>query len=516
MSGISNPGTHVLPGVSRPQDYEQLPRFLAILACSAGALFGAAGVTEGALFAAPSLLKYSLTVVAPVAGLFLLTMRGPLRLAVALLIVSIPFGGAKATLGGEQVSLLTVMAALSVIVAVLSGPSPTSISNVGAAAIAALALLAGPLIIGSDSGGAVLVGAMVLVGWLVSRVAREGEESVLIVYWAVVAAALIQAVMALYEFKTNHHVNLYGSAGSAVTETGYFGTGAGHVGELHSTHRPTGTLYDPISLGNVLAVSCPVIVVLAGRVRSLLARLVLAGTGVVVVLGLVLTYSRFSWIGAAAGTLIACLTLPSPRERIGTLAALVAVLALATSLSLATAGPSLLSRVESIANPTEASNRFTAKGDREREATWGDALTIFLNHPIAGVGFNQINHSLAQYLPNVGEGTNAQNTYLQVAAEGGLLGLAALLLIIGSTGRAIAVALRRNRALTAAVLGSSVTILVVWLTDVTVRYTNVAAFLAIVIGLASGLARTPSIESTVSSSGTSGTGHSTLTADLSR
>src|ERR1700677_1530619 len=435
---------------------EQPARLLAIAVCAAGALLGACGATEGAMFAAPSLLKYSLTVAAPIAGLFLLTMKHPLRLAVALTIVCIPFGGAKATLGGEQVSLLTVMLALSVVVAVLSGPVPSSISSVGVAGAAAVALLVGPGLVGADSGGAVVIGAMVLVAWLFSRVAREGENAVLTIYWAVALAALVQAVMAIYEFKTNHHVNLYGSAGSAQTETAAFGTSAGHAGELHSTHRPTGSLYDPISLGNVLAMSCPVIVLLACRLRGLVARVLLAGLGVVVLLGLVLSFSRFSWIGAGAGTLIACLLLPRARERIGSLAAVLAVLILSASLALATVGPALVSRFESIATPTEASNRITAHGDQEREATWHDDITIFVDHPLDGAGLNRIGNGLAQYLPKVGEGTNGQNTYLQIAAEGGLLGLVALLLVVGSTGHALARGLQRSRALTAAAVGSGV------------------------------------------------------------
>jgi hypothetical protein len=499
MSSIPSFGEHHLPGRRGMLEHERLPRLIAIAVCMAAALLGACGLTQGALFAAPSLLKYALTVIAPVTGLMLLTVREPLRLAVGLTIVCIPLAGAKATLAGEHVSLLTVMLALCVVVAIVSGATPRALTGVGAAGLAAVALLIGPLLIGSDSGGAVLIGAMVLVAWLVSRVAREGETAVSSIYWAVAAAAFGQALIAIYEFKTNHHLNLYGSAGSAPAETGYFGTSATHAGEVHSTHRPTGTLYDPISLGNVLAMSCPIIVILAVRTHALLPRLVLGGSGLVVMLGLALSFSRFSWIGAAVGTITACLALPHARQRVGALAAVAAVLVLAASLALATAGPSLISRFESISNPTEASNRITAQGDREREATWHDDVTIFLHHPLAGVGLGRIGRSLAQYLANVREGTNAQNTYLQLAVEGGLLGLAALLLVLGSSARALARGLHRSRSLAAGTLGAGVAILIVWLTDVTIRYTPVAAFFAIVIGLSSALAQMRSLQSPVSS-----------------
>ncbi len=499
MFGIPSVGGFDLRRINAVVEYERLPRLFAIAVCAVAALLGAAGLIQGALFAAPSLLKYSLTIIAPVIGLMLLTVKRPLRLAVALTIICVPVGGTKATLAGEQVSLLALMLALCAIVAVVSGPPPRPLSGVGRAGVAAVALLVGPVLVGADGTGTLLIGAMVLVAWLVSRVAREGEQATTTIYWAVAAAALIQALIAIYEFKVNRHVNLYGSSGLPPTETGFFGTSAGHAGELHTTHRPTGTLYDPISLGNVLAVSCPIIVVLAVRTRGLQYRLALGAIGVAVALGLTLSFSRFSWIGAVAGTVIACMALPVARQRIWSLVTVAAVLAVVASLAIATAGPRLISRFETIANPPEAANRITARGDRERENIWSDALTIFLDNPVSGVGLGRIHVSLGQYLPHVGEGTNAQNTYLQIAAEAGLLGLAALALVLSSTGRALGRALERSRLLAAGALGAATAILIVWLTDVTVRYIPVAAFFAIVIGLASGLAQLRPLQSPISS-----------------
>jgi O-Antigen ligase len=466
---------------------EQLVRAAAIAGCALAVLLGVCGLTEGVLFAAPSLLKYALTVAAPVLGILFLTIEHPLRLAVGLTIVCIPFGGAKATFGGEQVSLLLVMLAASVVLAILTGPRPRLPSRAGAATIACVALLVVPLLLGSDTGDGVVIATMVLVGWLVARVAREGDDAVVSIYWALAASALLQAVIAIYEFKTKHHLNLYGSAGAGLNETTYFGTAAGHAGELHTTQRPSGTLYDPISLGNVLAVSCPIIVVLAVRTREPLARLALAVAGLAVLLALALSFSRFSWIGAGAGTVAACLAMPRPGLRLGGLLAAGAIVVVAVVFALAAAGPTLIARFHTISNPTQAANRITASGDREREQAWHADLTTFFEHPLAGVGLGQIRFSLARYLPNVREGSNGQNTYLQIAAEAGLLGLAALAILLGTAASGLYRGLRSSPVLAAGALGGGLAIVIVWLTDVTIRYTPVAAFFAIILGVASAL-----------------------------
>lgn len=466
---------------------DELPRALGIVVCAIGVVAGACGLTEGFMFAAPSLLKYSLTVAAPAIGIVLLTSKRPLRLAVGLTIICIPFGGAKATFAGEKISLLMVMLVLSAVVAILNGPKPQALSRVGIAGTAGAGLLIVPILIGGDSGTAVVIVAMTCVAWLVSRVAREGESGLTTIYWAVAAAAALQAVIAIYEFKTNHRLNLYGSAGAGVSESTYFGTAAGHAGESHSTQRPSGTFYDPISLANTLALSCPIIVVLAARTREFVGRLVLGIAGLLVALALALTFSRFSWIGAAAGTLIACLALPRMSLRIGALLGVVGMLAIAAALALAVAGPRLVSRFETISNPTEASNRITAKGDRVRVEDWQVDIKTFLSHPFAGVGFGNISQSLARYVPNVQEGSNGQSTYLQIAAEAGILGVAALVLLLGAMANATYRGLVRSRLLAAGALGGGVAVLVVWVTDVTIRYTPVAAFFAILIGVAAAL-----------------------------
>ncbi len=471
---------------------EQVPRLLAVVACVIATFAGVSGATQDVLFAAPSLLKYMLTVLAPVIGIILLTSRHPLRIIVALTIICIPFADAGAHFGGEQVTLLTAVLALAVIVAIVSGGRPDSLSSLGIVCVVALTLLIAPLLIGHDSGGVVILTGMVLVGWLTSRVVREGDEAVSVVYWAVTIAAVIQAVIAIYEFKTNHRLNLYGSAGSAGAETGYFGTAAGHAGEAHTTERPSGTLYDPISLGNILALSCPIIVVLAARTRSVTLRLALIGAGVVVALGLGLSFSRFSWIGGGVGTVIACLVLPSPRLRARALAIAAVVVAAAAVLAVSTAGPHIVSRLETISNPTHAANRISAKGDRERVEAWHADVRTFLEHPLAGVGLGRIRYSLARYLPKVKEASNGQNTYLQIAAEAGLLGLAALALVIGGAGVALVRGLRTSPVLAAGALGGGAAILIVWLTDVTIRYTPVAAFFAIILGVAAALPTLPS------------------------
>ncbi len=78
--------------------------------------------------------------------------------------------------------------------------------------------------------------------------------------------------------------------------------------------RPTGSLYDPNSLGNILALTCPVALLLAATARTTTARLLATRAALMIGVGLTLSLSRMSWIGAVAGAGVAIVLLPSPHR----------------------------------------------------------------------------------------------------------------------------------------------------------------------------------------------------------
>ncbi len=148
-----------------------------------------------------------------------------------------------------------------------------------------------------------------------------------------------------------------------------------------------------------------------------------------------------------------------------------------------TAGPELATRFESIANPTAATTK-TSDGDRERLELWQGATGAAEGSPVAGVGIGEIGPALARQGAPSGPGAHAHSTYLQLLAEGGALGATALLLVVLGTLRGVGAGLRLAGASFAGVAGGVVCVLVVWITDYTVRYTAVAAFMAVLVGIA--------------------------------
>jgi len=79
-------------------------------------------------------------------------------------------------------------------------------------------------------------------------------------------------------------------------------------------NRPTGSLYDPISLGNVLALICPLALVLSASARTAAARFLALAALLLIGVALTLSLSRMSWIAAVAGVavvIIAGLAIPT-------------------------------------------------------------------------------------------------------------------------------------------------------------------------------------------------------------
>ncbi len=255
------------------------------------------------LFDQPSDVKYGLTVAAPLFLVAVSTASEPLLVAVPVIIVASPFAGFSATFAGTQVSLLVPLLAAGVAIAVATGPRPRRLSSAGWAVGPALLLLAVPFFEGTaHSRYLVVIGAMILVAWLVARTASlpGGLE---VVAWSLVASGTIQSILAIWEFRTGHLLNLYSSSGGDVFGSAYFFA-------FGAQNRPTGSLYDPISLGNVLALTCPIALVLSASARTAAARLLALAGLLLIGVALTLSLSRMSWIAAVAGLAVAIVLPP--------------------------------------------------------------------------------------------------------------------------------------------------------------------------------------------------------------
>ncbi|MDX6647624.1 MAG: hypothetical protein QOK40_3351 [Miltoncostaeaceae bacterium] len=448
-------------------------------AAGVAALLGAAGVTQRLLFTQPSALKYLITVLGPLVLLAAAAASQPLLVLLAATIVAAPFAGFTANFGGLTVSPLIPLLLLCAAVAVASGPLAQGRSALAAVALPVAILLALPLVrAGAPAQFALLMGALLLMAWLSARavVLPGGLAAVL---GAVVASAALQAGLAIWQFRTGHRLNLYDAAGQPSFGQEYFFGFGGRP-------RPTGSLYDPISLGNLLALACPAALALACTLRAAWARIAAGAAGALVALGLTLSLSRMSWIGAALGMLVAAALMPAgARLRAGIALGGILVVALVVGAGLGGSGLGL--RLDSILSPT-ASTTTTAAGDRHRLELWQAAGAVAEEHPVLGVGFDELSPQLARRVSGAA-GSHAHSTYLQILAESGLAGLLALGLALGGLGRDLKRGLRRRSPLAAGLVGSAAALLAGWLTDYTMRYLAVAAMAGVLFGAAAGLAR---------------------------
>ncbi len=450
------------------------PRALIFTAAVAMMVAGAFDITSRALFQQPDTLKYAMTVAGPglIAGLA--TTRRPLRLLVGLALVVAPFD-IRASLGGADVTPLMAVLALATPLAAVTVGGGRSKVWLGSATIAAGLLLA-PAVAGSSAPTSYVEWLIetILTGWLVFAVARE-PGGVRFVLLMLALTAFTQAALAIYEYRSGHVLNLYSGSGVGSVGGNYFYN-------YGSATRSAGALPDPIALGNVLAIITPLIVCLAVWERRPLARLGLAVAGAVTALGVILTFSRMSWFGAAAGALLCVVLLPG-RARLATVLGLAVTLIGVGAVGASFGGKDLGRRLTSAFNPTNTQSSYvgTALADRERVRLWRAAVQIAEGQPL-GTGFGRLVPQLDRHGVSVPAAANSQSWYLEITAEAGILGAVALVGLIAAGVRDLMAGFRRHRVFAAGASGAFLAMLVTWTTDVSPRYVQVSAIIAALFG----------------------------------
>ena len=175
------------------------------------------------------------------------------------------------------------------------------------------------------------------------------------------------------------------------------------------TQRAIGTAIDPNVLGGMLLIALPLLLVqLFGEVQTLPRRWLAVGLGLVV-LALLLTYSRSSWIGAVAAALFVIAT--RYRRAVLPLAGLLAALL-------------LLPQGELFVGRFQEGIAFQDLAAQMRLGEYKDALALIERYPWFGVGFGQS--------PDVSLYVAVASIYLLIAEQMGLIGLAAFLLTMAT------------------------------------------------------------------------------------
>lgn len=194
----------------------------------------------------------------------------------------------------------------------------------------------------------------------------------------------------------------------------------------------------PLAVGLVFAVLLPV----AGRARGWWLAWA-GGCGALMMAALVMSWSRGAWLGFAAAVATMLLAVVVRRGRLAVLlvlaALVVAYLLLAGGLS--RLPPALVERFSDLVPYMGVSDVRGAEvtdanfAVLERLAHWQSALAMWTDHPWLGVGIGNYEAAYARYaLPQWPAALgHAHNYYLNIAAEAGLLGLAAYLLLWGAS-----------------------------------------------------------------------------------
>ena len=205
----------------------------------------------------------------------------------------------------------------------------------------------------------------------------------------------------------------------------------------------------------------------------------------VAALGLVLTLSRMSIVGGMVGTVVALTLLPR-RARGQSIALAAIVVGVVIVAALGIAPGSLTKRISSIFHPTSA-HVSTAQGDLLRLHIWAATVKTIEANPISGVGFGH----LVQWLPRFGVAVNsaseAHDVYLQLLAEGGVLGLVAILAMVYGYVRDLWRSFGRHRVWVAGAAGALAAELIAWSTDFQLRYVQISGPVAVVFGLVAAL-----------------------------
>jgi O-antigen ligase len=449
-------------------------RVLAALALSGLSVLAATGVVANHVFHQPTTLKYVVTVAAPLLLSFICVSKDPLRVLVGAAIITAPWD-VNITFQGIRVSPLIVLLALAVFVALLAPLSGMRATVTGSVVAVAVALLLPSLAIGDERLHFVTwILATLAAGWLAFQIVQQPGGLQFLLSLLVIAAT-IQGIIAFYEFARHANLNLYSTEINEAVSQHYFFNFA-------KDFRPDGTLPDPDSLGNILALACPLGLTLTVAASSRLSRVTWAICTVVITVALTLSFSRMSWIGAGAGVVLVLTLLPG-RQRLAASAGIGVLLVVTVIIGLSLGGTNLRERFDSIQNPTARVNR-TAQGDEEREQIWSAALDIAAAHPVVGVGLGRLREHLSEHLGASQEVVHAQSVYFQFLAESGAIGLLALLLLVGHAATGVVAGLRHDRLLVAGIGGAIVAILIGWSTDTTARYTGVSVMIAFVFGAA--------------------------------
>jgi O-antigen ligase len=182
-------------------------------------------------------------------------------------------------------------------------------------------------------------------------------------------------------------------------------------------HRASGSYACPNHFAGLLEMLIPVAltILIAGRMKAL-GRVLLAYCVLVMLAGLVLTFSRGGWIAAGAGIVFVLVILGRHRDyRWPALICLAAVLI---------AGGIAATRTDVMQKRLQSSHDLNPHARNSRPNIWRAAIGMWRDHPWLGVGPAHFGERFKQYRTHWahGEPVRAHNDYLNALADWGVIG----------------------------------------------------------------------------------------------
>ena len=191
--------------------------------------------------------------------------------------------------------------------------------------------------------------------------------------------------------------------------------------ERLATGRVFSTFLLPSTFAGFLLISLPLTAwLMVGSKGTMRAALVASAS--VQVAALFLTYSHGAWAALAGALAVVATTAPSRKLRRASLgAAALAALLLIGVMAL---------RGERIVGPGSGDDPIS-----ERLGNWKVAARQIADHPVAGVGWGGYGAAYTLYQEAwMNQARHAHNSYLQIVAEGGLVTIPFVVLLLGSVG----------------------------------------------------------------------------------
>jgi putative inorganic carbon (HCO3(-)) transporter len=271
---------------------------------------------------------------------------------------------------------------------------------------------------------------------LVSNAVRSPRTLTRVV-WVLLLAGSVLGAFSIFQELTHSYANEIGGFAQVdrLDQGGGFNVASDSLEAKELRPRLGGPLGSENRYAQILAVLLPFALLRVWREPSIRNRLLAGGAGILVLGGLLLTFSR----GAAVALALVFVAMALFRAiRLRHLVAIV----IAATVVVVVAVPDYVIRLDSLQGITSLSSDQPSTADgalRGRQTENLAAFYTFVDHPIAGVGpgvyFKEYSRQNAnelglRYLDNR---RRAHSLYLELLADAGLIGLSLFLALLGTT-----------------------------------------------------------------------------------